>query len=115
LKSNRSNSFTAILYITNFFKIQPLKRRNDVNEITQPVYDLVGVQKLQSKRDTRGIETGALFAENIVVNVAHQIAAHRVLHHEKHVFLIVNPMVTVVTYVSHLKKSMPWFGSTKTG
>lgn len=45
------------------------------------------VKKFESKKDAGGVEAASLLRENIVVDVTHKIAAHRIFHHEEHVFL----------------------------
>ena len=52
-----------------------------------PVDDLVLMQVLQAEDDAGRVEDGARLGEDVVVDVYHQVAAARVLHHETHVLL----------------------------
>lgn len=45
------------------------------------------MKELEPKQHTSGIEAGALLREDVVVNVAHEVTAHGVLHREEHVLL----------------------------
>lgn len=44
------------------------------------------VQELQAENNTGGIEAGARLIEHLLVDMHHEIAAIRVLHHEANVF-----------------------------
>jgi len=41
------------------------------------------MKKLKTKENASGIEGGAWLPEYVIVDVAHEVAAHRVLHHEE--------------------------------
>jgi hypothetical protein len=54
---------------------------------SSPVNNFVIVQVFQTKDDATGIENRSCFAEDICVNVHHQVTSLRILHHETRMFL----------------------------
>lgn len=51
------------------------------------VHDFVVVQVLETEDDTAGVEHGTWLREHLFVDVHHEIATRRVLHHKTYVIL----------------------------
>lgn len=59
----------------------------EIIELEVPIDDLVVVKELDAEHHACGVEDGARLVEDVLVDVHHEIAAARVLHHETHVLL----------------------------